>query len=65
MTEHKSTVTVAGPDAQMWCPVAGGGAAFYGRRFLHETAVHRADAALALGLDFTLDTDIAVDAVDK
>jgi uncharacterized protein (TIGR03083 family) len=59
------TLTDAGPDAQMWCPVAGGGAAFYARRFLHETAIHRADAALALGLDFTLDTDIAVDAVDE
>ena len=41
-----ATLTEAGPDAQMWCPVDGGGAAFYARRFTHETAIHRADAAL-------------------
>jgi uncharacterized protein (TIGR03083 family) len=60
-----STLTEAGPDAQMWCPVGNGGAAFYARRFTHETAIHRADAALALGLDYTLDTDVAADAVDE
>ena len=31
-------------------PVPGGGSAFYARRFTHETAIHRADAALALGI---------------
>ena len=45
-----STLTEAGPDAQMWCPVDGGGSAFYARRFAYETAIHRADAALALGV---------------
>ena len=44
-----------GPDAQMWCPVDGGGCAFYARRFTHETAIHRADAAIALGLDYVLE----------
>src|SRR5215208_4413677 len=60
-----ATLTEAGPDAQMWCLVGDGGAAFYARRFTHETAIHRADAALALGLDYTLNTEIAVDALDE
>jgi uncharacterized protein (TIGR03083 family) len=59
------TLAEAGPDAQMWCPVGGGGSAFYARRFAYETAMHRADAALALGAEYTLDPDIAADAVDE
>jgi uncharacterized protein (TIGR03083 family) len=59
------TLTDAGPTAQMWCPVEGGGAAFYARRFAHESAIHRADAAIGLGLDFAMDTDVAVDGVDE
>ena len=58
-------LTEAGPDAQMWCPVDGGGSAFYARRFTHETAIHRADAAIAIGVDYVLDTDVAVDGVDE
>ena len=60
-----STLTEVGPEAQMWCPVDGGGSAFYARRFAYETAVHRADAALALGLDYVVDIDIAADAIDE
>ena len=59
------TLTETGPEAQMWCPVAGGGTAFYARRFAYETAIHRADAALALGRRFTLDADVAADAIDE
>jgi uncharacterized protein (TIGR03083 family) len=59
------TLRMAGPAAQMWCPVAGGGSAFYARRFAQETAVHRADAAIALGLPFTLDPDVASDGVEE
>jgi uncharacterized protein (TIGR03083 family) len=61
----KATLTDVGPDAQMWCPVDGGGAAFYARRFAYETAMHRADAALALGVTYALDPDVAADAVDE
>ena len=57
-----ATLTEAGPDAQMWCPVDGGGSAFYARRFAYETAMHRADAALALGVEYALDPDVAADA---
>ena len=59
------TLVEAGPDAQMWCPVGGGGSAFYARRFAYETAMHRADVALALGLDYTLEPDLAADALDE
>ena len=61
----RATLTDVGPDAQMWCPVDGGGSAFYARRFAYETAMHRADAALALGVEYALDPDIAADAVDE
>ena len=46
-------------------PGDGGRSAFYARRFAYETAMHRADAALALGADFTLDLDVAADALDE
>jgi uncharacterized protein (TIGR03083 family) len=59
------TLTDAGPDAQMWCPVEGGGSGFYARRFTHETAIHRADSAIALGVEYLLDTDVAIDGVDE
>ncbi|WP_082958331.1 PE domain-containing protein [Mycobacterium alsense] len=35
------------------------------RRRLHETAVHRADAALATGGEFTLDAHVAADAITE
>jgi uncharacterized protein (TIGR03083 family) len=61
----RATLAEAGPDAQMWCPVGEGGSAFYARRFAYETAMHRADAALALGAEYTLEPDVAADAVDE
>jgi uncharacterized protein (TIGR03083 family) len=64
-TSLVEALRAAGPAAQMWCPVAGGGSAFYARRFAHETAAHRADAALALGLPFVLDGDVACDGVEE
>jgi uncharacterized protein (TIGR03083 family) len=60
-----ATLAEAGRDAQMWCPVDGGGSSFYARRFAYETALHRADAALALGVEYHLDPDVAADAVDE
>lgn len=59
------TLRAAGPDAQMWTAVPGETAAFWARRFAHETVVHRADAVLALGAEFTVDEDVALDAVDE
>jgi uncharacterized protein (TIGR03083 family) len=59
------TLRAAGPATRVWTPVPGGNAAFYARRLTHETAVHRADAALALGAEFTVEQDVALDAVDE
>ncbi|QKV96635.1 maleylpyruvate isomerase family mycothiol-dependent enzyme [Streptomyces sp. NA02950] len=55
----------AGPAAGLWTPVPDGTAHFYARRFAYETALHRADAALALGAEFTLDQEVALDALDE
>lgn len=59
------TLRDAGPDTPLWTPVPGGTTAFYARRFAHEAVIHRADATLALGAEFTVDEDVAVDAVDE
>ncbi|GAA3739917.1 uncharacterized protein (TIGR03083 family) [Spinactinospora alkalitolerans] len=59
------TLRSAGPDAQMWTAVPGRTAAFWARRFAHETVVHRADAALALGAEFTVAEEVALDALDE
>lgn len=55
----------AGPDAPVWTPLGPGTAAFFARRFAHETAVHRADATLAAGRPYALEPEIVVDAVDE
>jgi uncharacterized protein (TIGR03083 family) len=55
----------AGPDAAMWTPVPGGTAAFFARRFAHETLVHRADATLAVGGKVSIGECVAVDALDE
>lgn len=63
--ELANTLRAAGPDARLWTPVPGGSTRFYARRFTHETVMHRADATLALGAEFTLDEEIALDALDE
>jgi uncharacterized protein (TIGR03083 family) len=57
----------AGPETPVWAPLAGvpGRVAFYARRFAHETLIHRADAALALGATFIVEPAVAVDAMDE
>jgi uncharacterized protein (TIGR03083 family) len=40
-------------------------ASFWGRRMAHETAVHRADAELAAGLEPAFEPDIAADGIDE
>jgi uncharacterized protein (TIGR03083 family) len=54
---------VAGPDAAMWTPLPDGTAYFFARRFAHETTMHRADAALTLGVPVEIDADVAADAL--
>lgn len=60
-----NTLRDAGPDTQVWTPVPGGTTRFYARRFTHETVIHRADAILAIGAEFTLDEQVALDALDE
>jgi uncharacterized protein (TIGR03083 family) len=59
-------LALAGPDAPAdTAPVPEGTAGFFARRFTHETAIHRADAMLALNADFCLDPAVAVDGIDE
>jgi uncharacterized protein (TIGR03083 family) len=55
----------AGPGVELWTPVPSGRTDFFARRFTHETAMHRADATLALGARYELDPDVATDAIDE
>jgi uncharacterized protein (TIGR03083 family) len=55
----------AGPDAKVWTPMPGGNPMLLARRMAHETVIHRADAALALGAEFTLAPEVAADALDE
>ncbi|MFG2137488.1 maleylpyruvate isomerase family mycothiol-dependent enzyme [Streptomyces sp. NPDC048650] len=59
------TLRAAGPDAEIWTPLPSGSPRFFARRMAHETVVHRADAALALGRDFTVEHRVALDALDE
>ena len=63
--ELAETLREAGPGTPLWTPVPDGTTDFYARRFTHETALHRADATLALGAEYTLDQAVAVDAIDE
>lgn len=60
-------LSAAGPGTAVWTPLPDGPAttAFWARRYAYETVIHRADAALALGADFAVETDVALDAIDE
>lgn len=55
----------AGPEAQMWTAVPGESPVFWARRMAHETVIHRADATLAVGDQFAVDEEVALDALDE
>ncbi|WP_021592673.1 maleylpyruvate isomerase family mycothiol-dependent enzyme [Actinomadura welshii] len=57
----------AGPGVEVWNPsdIDRRTADFWARRMTFETAVHRADAALATGVKYTLGEDVAIDGVDE
>jgi uncharacterized protein (TIGR03083 family) len=55
----------ADPDAEMWGWGTPKRARFWPRRMLHETAVHRIDAELALDRAPHLDATVAVDGIDE
>lgn len=58
-----ATLRAAGPDAPVWTPLPHGRVVFFARRFAHEGLMHRVDAALALGVPFDVEPDLAVDAL--
>lgn len=58
-------VSQVGADTRVWTFLGPRPAAWWIRRRLHETAVHRADAALALGEEFQIDPAVAADAITE
>jgi uncharacterized protein (TIGR03083 family) len=55
----------AGPAAEVWTWGAGRTSGWWARRMVHETAVHRADAQLALGIEPVIDPVTAADGIDE
>lgn len=60
-----TTLRAAGPQVPLPGPLADMTSSFTARRMTHETALHRADAVLALNQEYDLDADIALDAIDE
>ena len=58
-------VARTGPDTPVWTFLGPRPASWWIRRRLHETAVHRADAALALGAAFDIDPATAADGITE
>jgi uncharacterized protein (TIGR03083 family) len=58
-------VELSGVETSVWTFLGPRPANWWIRRRLHEVAVHRADAAIALGTDFALEADIAADAISE
>jgi uncharacterized protein (TIGR03083 family) len=58
-------VELTGVETPVWTFLGPRPANWWIRRRLHEAAVHRADAALAVGSEFTLDPAIAADGITE
>ena len=58
-------VELVGPETPVWTFLGPRPAYWWVRRRLHEATVHRGDAMLALGLDYTLDPELAADAISE
>jgi uncharacterized protein (TIGR03083 family) len=58
-------VDEVGGDSPIWTFIGPRPATWWIRRRVHETAVHRADAALALGTNFELPADLAAEGVTE
>ena len=58
-------VEQTGPETPVWTFLGPRPAAWWIRRRLHETVVHRADAALALGAGFDVDPALAADGITE
>ncbi len=61
-----STLEQLEPDSPAWNPMVQPlKAIFWHRRMAHETAIHRWDAQVSVGLPEPLETELAVDGVDE
>jgi uncharacterized protein (TIGR03083 family) len=58
-------VELTGVETPVWTFLGPRPSNWWVRRRLHETSVHRADAALAIGSEFTLDPEIAADGITE
>lgn len=58
-------VATTGPDVPVWTFTGPKPAAWWIRRRLHEATVHRADAAIALGVPYEIDAGLAADGVSE
>jgi uncharacterized protein (TIGR03083 family) len=58
-------VVAAAPEAEVWTSLGPRPAGWWVRRRVHESLVHRADAALATGAVFAPAPDVAADAVSE
>jgi uncharacterized protein (TIGR03083 family) len=58
-------VELSGVQTAVWTFLGERPANWWIRRRLHETSVHRADAAIALGREFSLEPDVAADGVTE
>jgi uncharacterized protein (TIGR03083 family) len=54
-----------GPETRVWTFLGARPCGWWIRRRLHEVTVHRADAALALGLDYDLSPELAADGISE
>jgi uncharacterized protein (TIGR03083 family) len=54
-----------GSDARVWTFLGSRPAGYWIRRRLHEATVHRADVALALGVDYDLSPELAADGISE
>lgn len=59
------TFPAARADTPVWTWAEPQVAGFWARRMTHEVAVHRADAAIAAGVPYEVEPDVAVDAIDE
>ncbi len=63
--ELVAAISSADPHTPVWSWADDQSVGFWARRMAHETAVHRADAELALGREFALEPDLAADAISE
>lgn len=58
-------VEKAGPETAVWTFTGPKPSAWWIRRRLHETVIHRADAAIAAGVPFKVEPDVAADSLSE